>query len=76
MQTHIKYTFPTWADITNSSSGSYRAALAVRDDAIERLAGNLADAANTIIGRVGVDLFDFNQRLNQVTLVGIPSGDS
>jgi len=46
--------------------------LAVGDDAVQRLAGNLADAALAIVGAFGVHFVDLDERLNQVAFVGVP----
>ena len=49
-----------------------RQRLAMGDDAVQRLAGNLADAALAIVGAFGVHFVDLDERLNQVAFVGVP----
>ena len=46
--------------------------LAMGDDAVQRLAGNLANAALAIVGAFRVHFIDLDERLNQVAFVGVP----
>jgi hypothetical protein len=46
--------------------------LAMGDDAVQRLAGDLADAALAIVSAFSMQFVDLDQRLNEVALVGIP----
>ena len=46
--------------------------LAMGDDAVQRFAGNLADAALATFSALGMQLVDLDERLNQVAFVRVP----
>jgi len=45
--------------------------LAMRDDAVQRFASDLADPALAVVSAFSMDFIDLDQRLNKVAFVGI-----
>jgi len=65
---------PSQAKAFEMRSLKAQSALTMRDDAVQRLAGDLANAALAVVGAFGMHFIDLDQRLNKIAFVGIAGG--